>query len=82
MYLCGLRFKKQFFFHTLYNIVAPLWNKYIFTKLIVALIGQLSSASWLADYLKRVTEMLRPYLETNTQRLQDMVAAATILQLE
>ncbi len=26
-----------------------------------ALIGQLSSALWLAEYLKRVTEMLRPY---------------------
>ncbi len=25
-----------------------------------ALIGQLSSASWLAEYLKHVTEMLRP----------------------
>ncbi len=25
-----------------------------------ALIGQLSSALWLADYLKRETEMLRP----------------------
>ncbi len=25
-----------------------------------ALIGQLSSALWLAEYLKRVTEMLRP----------------------
>ncbi len=26
-----------------------------------ALIGQLSSALWLAEYLKRETEMLRPY---------------------
>ncbi len=51
-------------------IIAPsFWSMWIFRKLIVvkscALIGQLSGALWLAEYLKRVTEMLRPwpYLE-------------------
>ncbi len=31
-----------------------------FWKARCALIGQLSSALWLAEYLKRVTEMLHP----------------------
>ncbi len=65
MCLCGLKFKKHIIFHILCIIVAPLCSASIFTKLIFwearrALIGQLSSALWLAEYLKRETEMLRP----------------------
>ncbi len=43
-----------------------------------ALIGQLSSVLWLAEYLKHVTEMLRllPYLETHS------ISTTTILQQE
>ncbi len=42
-----------------------LWNASIITissfwEARCALIGQLSSALWLAEYLKRETEMLRP----------------------
>ncbi len=49
-----------------------------FWKAQCALIGQLSSTLWLAEYLKCVTEMIRPlpYLETHSF----MAAAATILQ--
>ncbi len=70
MCLCGLRFKKHIIFHILYIIVAPLCSAFL--KHIdyykahrsekCALIGQLSSALWLAEYLKRETEMLRPSL--------------------
>ncbi len=69
MCLCGLRFNKHIIFHILYIIVAPLclaFNTSIFIKsssfweVRHALIGQLSGALWLAEYLKRVTELLRP----------------------
>ncbi len=53
-----------------------------FWKARCALIGQLSSALWLAEYLKRVTEMLHPLPYLETQRLHEMIAAATILQRE
>ncbi len=64
MRLCGLRLKK----HILYIIVAPLCSAFLkhvdFYKAHrsekCALIGQLSSALWLAEYLKHETEMLRP----------------------
>ncbi len=38
-----------------------------FWEALCALIGQLSSVLWMAEYLKRVTEMLHPlsYLETH-----------------
>ncbi len=36
-----------------------------------ALIGQLSSAFWLAKYLKRVTEMLRPFPYGNAVSRRD-----------
>ncbi len=52
-----------------YIIVAPLRSAFLkrfdflqsssFWKARYALIGQLSSALWLAEYLKRVTEVLR-----------------------
>ncbi len=70
MCLCGLRFKKHIIFHILYIIVAPLCPAFLRTRRFLqsssfwearrALIGQLSSALWLAEYLKRETEMLRP----------------------
>ncbi len=70
MCLCGLRFKKHIIFHILYIIVAPLCPAFLkrarflqsssFWEARRALIGQLSSVLWLAEYLKRVTEMLRP----------------------
>ncbi len=53
-----------------------------FWKTSCALIGQLSSALWLAEYLKRVTEMLRPLQYLETHCLHDMAAAAKILQWE
>ncbi len=60
-------------FHILYIIVAPLCPTFLksfdfykahrFEKQGACdLIGQLSSVLWLAEYLKRVTEMLRPLL--------------------
>ncbi len=76
MYLHGLRLKK--IPHTVHYCCSSLptfWNKYIFTKLIVlkktqcALIGQLSSAFWLAEYLKHVINRMLcplPYLETHS----------------
>ncbi len=77
MFLRNLSFKKHIIFHIPYIVVAPLlrfsetrrflqsssfWNAWC------ALIGQLSSAVWLAEYLKRVTEMLclLPYLESHS----------------
>ncbi len=68
MCLCGLRLKKHIIFHILYIIVAPLCSAFLnqflqsssFWEVRCALIGQLSRALWLAEYLKRVTEMLRP----------------------
>ncbi len=69
MCLRGLRLKKHIIFHILYIIVAPLCSAFLkcadFYKAHRsekrgALIGQLSSALWLAEYLKRVTEMLHP----------------------
>ncbi len=68
MCLRGSRFKKHIIFHILYIIVAPLCSAFLkhtdFYKAHhsekCALIGQLSSVLWLAEYLKRVTEMLRP----------------------
>ncbi len=60
-------------FHILYIIVAPLCPDFLkrflqswtFWEARRALIGQLFSALWLAEYLKRVTEMLRhlPYCD-------------------
>ncbi len=70
MCLYGLRLKKYYIiFHILYIIVAPLCSAFLkhvdFYKAQLlrtrrALIGQLSSALWLAEYLKREMEMLRP----------------------
>ncbi len=54
MCLCGLRFKKHFIFHILYIIVAPyviVAPSSSFWEARPALIGQLSSALWLAEYL-------------------------------
>ncbi len=79
MCLCGLRFKNTLYstYCTLLLLLyaLPFWNVSIFTKLIVlrarrALIGQLSSALWLAEYLKRVMEMLHPslYCDAVSQR--------------
>ncbi len=61
---------KHIIFHILYIIVVPLcpWLSETLQYLQIlpfwdarcALIGQLSSALWLAEYLKRETEMLRP----------------------
>ncbi len=61
---------KNFIFQILYIIVAPLCPAFLkhvdfckahrSEKRDVLWIGQLSSALWLAEYLKRVTEMLRP----------------------
>ncbi len=78
--LRGLRFKKHIIFHILYIIVAP--HCPAFLKLIDfykaqhsekrGLIGQLSSALWLAEYLKREMEMLCPLtIFGNTQRLHN-----------
>ncbi len=57
-------------YHTLLLLLSapPFWKVLIFYKAWCALIGQPSSALWLAEYLKRVTEMLRPlpYLETHS----------------
>ncbi len=58
--------KKHIIFHMLYIIVAPIWpactflQSSLFWEARHALIGQLSSALWLAEYLKSMTEMLRP----------------------
>ncbi len=68
MCLCGLRLKKHIIFHILYIIVAPLCSAFLkrvdFYKAHRsekrALIGQLSSALWFAEYLKRETKMLHP----------------------
>ncbi len=71
MCLCGLRLKKHIIFHILYIIVAPLCSAFLkhrntflqsssFWEARRAMIGQLSSALWLAEYLKRETEMLCP----------------------
>ncbi len=54
MCLHGLRYKKHIIFHIQYIIVAPLWEARC------ALIGQLSGALWLAEYLKREMQTLRP----------------------
>ncbi len=70
MCLCGLRFKKHIIFHILYIIGAPLCPAFLkrvdFYKAHRsekrALIGQLSGALWLAEYLKREMEMLCPLL--------------------
>ncbi len=66
MCLRGSRFKKHIIFHILYIIVAPLGSAFLkcffqflqsssFWEARCALIGQLSSALWLAEYLKRET---------------------------
>ncbi len=79
--------QKHIIFHISYIIVAPLCPAFLkqwflqsslFWKAHCAPIGQLSSALWLAEYLKRVMEMLRPspYLETHR------VSSTTILQWE
>ncbi len=77
MCLCGLRFKKRFSFsHTVHYCCSSLprlsgtstfLQSSLFWKKQCALIGQLSSALRLAEYVKCVTEMLRPlpYLETH-----------------
>ncbi len=65
-----VRVKKTLFFHILYLLLllyAPsFWNVPIlqsssFWEARCALIGQLSGVLWLAEYLKRVTEMYAPY---------------------
>ncbi len=67
MYLVfdAVRGSKNIIFHILHIIVAPLKMRRflqisLFWEARCAQIGQLSSALWLAEYLKRVTEMLRP----------------------
>ncbi len=75
MCLRGSWFKKHIIFHILYIIVAPLclsetcWflQSSLFWEARRALIGQLSSALWLAEYLKRETEML-PYCDAVSRR--------------
>ncbi len=57
MCLCGLRLKKHIIFHILYSVCTQSSS---FWEARRALIGQLSSALWLVEYLKRETEMLRP----------------------
>ncbi len=64
---CNAVFMWFIIFHILYIIVAPLCSSFLkriqsssFWKTRRALIGQLSSALWLAEYLKRETEMLHP----------------------
>ncbi len=65
--LRGPRFKKHIIFHILYIIVAPMLRlsetrnqSSSFWEVRCALIGQLSGALWLAEYLKRAMEMLHP----------------------
>ncbi len=68
MCLCGLRFKKHYFPHTVHCCSSMLRlaerHRFLqsssFWEARCALIGQLSSALWLAEYLKRVTEILHP----------------------
>ncbi len=43
-----------------------------------ALIGQLSSALWLADYLKHETEMLRPLLYCDTKTKKTIIKEAFV----
>ncbi len=67
-------------FHILYIIISPLCTAFLkrvsfykaFWEVRRALIGQLSSALWLAEYLKRETEMLRPspYCDAATTQKQ------------
>ncbi len=53
-----------------------------FWKARCALIGQLSSVLWLAEYLKHVKEMLCPLPYLEAQYLHNMAVVATILQWE
>ncbi len=89
MCLCGLRFKNTLFstYCTLLLLLyaPPFWNALIVTSSSFwearrALIGQLSSALWLAEYLKRVTEMLRPspYCEAVSRRDETKTIKPTI----
>ncbi len=80
MRLCGLRFKKHIIFHILYiyccssmprlSETCRFLQSSSFWEARRALIGQLSSALWLAKYLKRETEMLcsSPYCDAVSQR--------------
>ncbi len=53
MCLLGSRLKKHIIFHILYIIVAPLCPAFLKRwEARCSLIGQLSSALWLAEYLK------------------------------
>ncbi len=70
-------------FHILYIIVTPLCAAFpcqlLQRKARHALIGQIYGALWLAEYLKRVMEMLRPLtIFGNTQRLHDNNTTARI----
>ncbi len=67
--LCGLRFKKHYFPHTVHYCCSSMLrlsetSRFLesssFWEVRCALIGLLSSALWLAEYLKRETEMLCP----------------------
>ncbi len=70
MCLCGLRFKKHIIFHILYVIVAPLCPAFLkridfykahrSEKRGVLWLASYPVRSWLAEYVKHVTEMLRP----------------------
>ncbi len=67
MCLCGLRLNKHIIFHILHIIVAPLCPTFLkcadFYKAHRSEnrgVLWLASALWLAEYLKRETEMLRP----------------------
>ncbi len=86
----SLRLKTHYFPHTVHYCCSSLPCLYetcrflqssSFWRARCALIGQLSSALWLAKYLKHVTEMLHPIFG-NTQHLHDMAVVATMLQRE
>ncbi len=80
--------KKHIIFHIPYIIVAPLCPTFLksvdFYKAWCALIGQPSSALWLAEYLKCDGNVTPLTIFGNAQHLHDMAAAVatTILQRE
>ncbi len=69
MCMCGLRLKTHYFPHTVHYCCSSMprlsekhWflQSSSFWEARCALIGQLSSALWLAEYIKRETELLSP----------------------
>ncbi len=81
MCLCSLRFKKTHYFpHTVHYCCSSMLRYSEMCRFLQssslwearrALIGQLSSALWLAEYLKREAEMLRPSLYCDAVSWQD-----------